>query len=264
MLGDEGQTLTSADIKAIIENRYKKYTSNLTSGYLKKIIQRIRAKVYIESNNRTYERPVFKLDDDKVVGVNDNTAFFYTVPKYDSLEDTIRNIAKKSTQDYYYLLSDDDKANGLFNDNYVYVNDDPKERDTYTLVEDGIDETGKPKYKLPDPSKTPKGFYMTLGVNQDATSDQIRKAYYTLSRKHHPDKTRGDDTIQKKVIEAYETLSDSGKRARYDMLIGRSGGSTSKRLRKKTKRYMGGRRRSQRRYKKKKSHSMKRTSYKSR
>jgi hypothetical protein len=113
-------------------------------------------------------------------------------------------------------------------------------------------------------SKTPKGFYMTLGVNQDATSDQIRKAYYTLSRKHHPDKTRGDDTIQKKVIEAYETLSDSGKRARYDMLIGRSGGSTSKRLRKKTKRYMGGRRRSQRRYKKKKSHSMKRTSYKSR
>jgi hypothetical protein len=170
---------------------------------------------------------------------------------------------KFSIQDHSAKLLSGD----IFSLNDVYVNDDPKERDIYTLVEDGIDEDDpkKFKYKIPDPSKTPTGFYKTLGVNKDATPAEIKKAYYALSLLYHPDKTRGgDDTMQKEVIEAYETLSNPQERDKYDRRINIRGGSTSKRLRKKTKRYMGGRRRSQRRYKKKKSHSRKRSSYRSR
>lgn len=60
-------------------------------------------------------------------------------------------------------------------------------------------------------------YYETLGVTQQATQDEIRKAYRRLSLIHHPDKNGGinDDTFQK-INEAYETLSDPQKRRMYD------------------------------------------------
>jgi len=57
--------------------------------------------------------------------------------------------------------------------------------------------------------------YSTLGVNKDASQDEIKKAYRSLASKHHPDK--GGDTAKFQEIQtAYATLSDPEKRAEYD------------------------------------------------
>lgn len=57
--------------------------------------------------------------------------------------------------------------------------------------------------------------YETLGISQQATPDEIKKAFRQLAVKHHPDKG-GDEEIFKCMLNAYEILSDPDKRARYD------------------------------------------------
>lgn len=58
-------------------------------------------------------------------------------------------------------------------------------------------------------------YYKTLGVEKNATPDDIKKAYRKLASQHHPDK--GGDTIRFQEIQAaYETLSDPIKRQEYD------------------------------------------------
>ncbi|KAF8631708.1 hypothetical protein AX15_002235 [Amanita polypyramis BW_CC] len=64
-------------------------------------------------------------------------------------------------------------------------------------------------------SKT-KDYYKILDVPKDCTEAGIKKAYRKESLKHHPDKG-GDEEKFKLVAEAYAVLSDSNKRARYDM-----------------------------------------------
>lgn len=64
-----------------------------------------------------------------------------------------------------------------------------------------------------------KDFYKTLWVYKSATQDEIKKAYRKQAMKYHPDKNKGDSTAEgkfKEVNEAYQTLSDSGKRQNYD------------------------------------------------
>ena len=58
-------------------------------------------------------------------------------------------------------------------------------------------------------------YYELLGVNKTSSAQEIKQAYKRLASKHHPDKG-GDEAMFKKVLEAYETLSDSKKRAQYD------------------------------------------------
>ncbi|KAL9600546.1 MAG: hypothetical protein Q9219_003092 [cf. Caloplaca sp. 3 TL-2023] len=64
-----------------------------------------------------------------------------------------------------------------------------------------------------------KDYYKLLGVEKDASDNEIKKAYRKLAIVHHPDKNPGDEAAAEKfkeIGEAYECLSDAGKRARYD------------------------------------------------
>jgi DnaJ-class molecular chaperone len=59
-------------------------------------------------------------------------------------------------------------------------------------------------------------YYDILGVEKNASNDEIKKAYKKKALECHPDKTGGDDTLFKKLSVAYETLSDNDKRQQYD------------------------------------------------
>ncbi|MDQ3076177.1 MAG: molecular chaperone DnaJ [bacterium] len=61
-----------------------------------------------------------------------------------------------------------------------------------------------------------KDYYETLGVEKNASKDEIKKAFYKLAHKYHPDKKEGDEKKFKEVNEAYQTLSDDAKRSKYD------------------------------------------------
>lgn len=61
-----------------------------------------------------------------------------------------------------------------------------------------------------------KNYYETLGVNKNATKEEIKKAFRVLAHKYHPDKNKGDDKKFKEVNEAYQVLTDDKKRANYD------------------------------------------------
>lgn len=61
-----------------------------------------------------------------------------------------------------------------------------------------------------------KDYYKTLGVSKNATEAEIKSAFRKLAHEHHPDKNKGDDKKFKEINEAYQTLSDSKKRAQYD------------------------------------------------
>ena len=64
-----------------------------------------------------------------------------------------------------------------------------------------------------------RDYYEVLGLKKGASEDEIKKAFKTMARKYHPDLHPDDKEAAEKfkeVNEAYEVLSDSEKRARYD------------------------------------------------
>src|SRR3989344_5455302 len=60
-----------------------------------------------------------------------------------------------------------------------------------------------------------KNYYEVLGVQKGASSEEIKKAFYKLAHKYHPDKG-GDEKKFKEINEAYQVLSDKEKRNQYD------------------------------------------------
>ena len=66
-----------------------------------------------------------------------------------------------------------------------------------------------------------KDYYQILGVSKDADEKEIKRAFRRLARQHHPDVNPGDKGAEerfKEINEAYEVLSDSEKRSKYDQL----------------------------------------------
>ena len=65
-----------------------------------------------------------------------------------------------------------------------------------------------------------RDYYQVLGVDRNASQDQIKRAFRRLARKHHPDVNPDDPQAEarfREVAEAYEVLGDPEKRAQYDM-----------------------------------------------
>lgn len=64
-----------------------------------------------------------------------------------------------------------------------------------------------------------RDYYEVLGVSKTASEDELKKAYRQMAKKYHPDVNKDDKNAEEKfkeINEAYEVLSDSGKRQRYD------------------------------------------------
>src|SRR3954465_12267791 len=64
-----------------------------------------------------------------------------------------------------------------------------------------------------------RDYYTVLGINRDASDEEIKKAYRKLAMKHHPDRAPDDKGAEdkfKEAKEAYEVLSEPKKRAAYD------------------------------------------------
>ncbi len=61
-----------------------------------------------------------------------------------------------------------------------------------------------------------RDYYEVLGVDKNASADEIKKAFRKAAVQHHPDKEGGNEAKFKEINEAYEVLKDQQKRQRYD------------------------------------------------
>ena len=69
------------------------------------------------------------------------------------------------------------------------------------------------------PMANKRDYYEVLGVDKNADESTIKKAYYKMAKKYHPDANPGDKVAEEKfkeANEAYEVLSDATKKAKYD------------------------------------------------
>ena len=67
-----------------------------------------------------------------------------------------------------------------------------------------------------------RNYYEMLGVDKNAPSNEIKRAYRTLARKYHPDRNSGNKAAEEKfkdINEAYEILSDQTRRVQYDQSL---------------------------------------------
>ena len=64
-----------------------------------------------------------------------------------------------------------------------------------------------------------RDYYEVLGVDKNATPEELKKAYRKLALQYHPDRNPGDKEAEEKfkeAAEAYDVLSNPDKKARYD------------------------------------------------
>ncbi|KAG8195804.1 hypothetical protein JTE90_004807 [Oedothorax gibbosus] len=68
-------------------------------------------------------------------------------------------------------------------------------------------------------SQPPPTLYSVLGLEPGATDDQIKQAYYNMSKMYHPDRNIGNETAGTKILEvnqAFEVLGNKAEREKYD------------------------------------------------
>jgi curved DNA-binding protein CbpA len=71
---------------------------------------------------------------------------------------------------------------------------------------------------------TAKDYYGLLGVERDATNEEIKKAYRRLALQYHPDRNGGDPSLEEKLKEvnqAYQVIGNEVKRHQYDLTLRR-------------------------------------------
>src|SRR3989339_1494635 len=61
-----------------------------------------------------------------------------------------------------------------------------------------------------------KDYYKSLGVEKNATQEEIKKAFKKLAMQYHPDRPGGDEKKFKEINEAYQVLGDTEKRNKFD------------------------------------------------
>lgn len=78
-----------------------------------------------------------------------------------------------------------------------------------------------------------KDYYKIIGLTQEASPEEIKKAYRALAMRYHPDRNRNDPECEerlKEINEAYQVLGNEGKRRLYDVLLQRRSGSDAARI----------------------------------
>lgn len=66
-----------------------------------------------------------------------------------------------------------------------------------------------------------KDYYRVMGIESEATGEEIKKAYRKLVMRHHPDRNRGDPDCEdrlREINDAYQVLGDEENRRKYDLL----------------------------------------------
>ena len=99
-------------------------------------------------------------------------------------------------------------------------NDDDDDDDAARSGPSGGSSSSSSSSSAPNAGSKPKrDYYEVLGVEKDATPNQITKGYYKLAKIYHPDKNPDNPEAEEKfkeVLEAYQVLSDPEKRKHYD------------------------------------------------
>lgn len=72
-----------------------------------------------------------------------------------------------------------------------------------------------------------KNYYKILNVNEKSTPSEIKKNFYLLAKKYHPDMNKGKEEQFKEINEAYEILGDDNKKKQYDDMRKYNNSSTS-------------------------------------
>jgi curved DNA-binding protein CbpA len=116
-----------------------------------------------------------------------------------------KKLASMTDEEFFAIVKDKGSAYDVFN---VMESESP------TTNTDTEDSSLRPKKNIMD-----RELYDVLGIEPEATSSEIKKAYYVKARQSHPDRNPGDESAKanfQKIGQAYQVLADEKTRTAYD------------------------------------------------